>query len=414
MSERASQRRNLSQSVKAQDAKGQSSSEASGDQKRPRLVRWWLIFGAGLLIGWLVIGWGIWPVRWSNTSPASLRPQYQRLYVQLLADSYGRTNDVALVQQALADWDREELNTLLFRMESEAATAERRDRLADLRAALDLSTPEPTFLNMLMEQKLILLTSLIPLVMLVGAGGIALVPALQASGQSSENEDETTTDTLERPARSARKRAETEERRPTSELSSTKEHATGGTEPEAVEEKPADQEAVQQQAQTKVEQETASTNAAESENDKLEGRSPLRTSNDRRSQSESEDGGDAEDAGGTRNRKSTENKKNDGEPGSPFGVDPSPSQDFDIDEALGEEEQSTSQLDGFFDSDSLDTLFDVEDELDPLLEALSDSLPDMSIENLRQKCHTVNMYLQARYHLDEPISSESTSAVGND
>ncbi len=56
----------------------------------------------GLLIGWLIIGWGIWPVTYVNTDPSSLRADFKADYARMAVDSYARTNDVKLAQQRFA------------------------------------------------------------------------------------------------------------------------------------------------------------------------------------------------------------------------------------------------------------------------------------------------------------------------
>lgn len=42
----------------------------------------------GLLIGWFVIGWGLWPVKWVDASPADLQEVWRRDYLRMMIDSY--------------------------------------------------------------------------------------------------------------------------------------------------------------------------------------------------------------------------------------------------------------------------------------------------------------------------------------
>ncbi len=53
----------------------------------------------GLLLGWLIIGWGIWPVTYTDTDPSSLRADFKADYARMAVDSYARTPDVKLAQQ---------------------------------------------------------------------------------------------------------------------------------------------------------------------------------------------------------------------------------------------------------------------------------------------------------------------------
>jgi hypothetical protein len=45
-------------------------------------------FVVGLFIGLVVLGWGLWPVQWTNADPASLRPDLQEDYLRMTIDSY--------------------------------------------------------------------------------------------------------------------------------------------------------------------------------------------------------------------------------------------------------------------------------------------------------------------------------------
>ena len=45
-------------------------------------------FVVGLFIGLVVLGWGLWPVQWTNADPASLRSDLQEDYLRMTIDSY--------------------------------------------------------------------------------------------------------------------------------------------------------------------------------------------------------------------------------------------------------------------------------------------------------------------------------------
>ena len=55
-------------------------------------------FVVGLIFGLVVLGWGLWPVQWTNASPASLRPDLQNDYLRMAVDSFIRNpvNDLAI------------------------------------------------------------------------------------------------------------------------------------------------------------------------------------------------------------------------------------------------------------------------------------------------------------------------------
>jgi len=98
------------------------------------------IFGLGLLLGWLIIGWVLWPVEYYNTDPPDLRRIYQEAYISLVADSFSLNGDVQLARERLQGFDGEEIQdiilTLLERQEEDIT---RSQRLRDLARALGLS-----------------------------------------------------------------------------------------------------------------------------------------------------------------------------------------------------------------------------------------------------------------------------------
>jgi hypothetical protein len=55
-------------------------------------------FVVGLLIGLVVLGWGLWPVQWTNGTPSSLRPDLQDQYLVMVIDSFTKNpvNSVAI------------------------------------------------------------------------------------------------------------------------------------------------------------------------------------------------------------------------------------------------------------------------------------------------------------------------------
>jgi len=49
----------------------------------------------GLIIGLVVLGWGLWPVQWINAAPDNLHPGYQEMWTRMAIISYGATGDDA-------------------------------------------------------------------------------------------------------------------------------------------------------------------------------------------------------------------------------------------------------------------------------------------------------------------------------
>ena len=56
----------------------------------------------GILIGLIVLGWWLWPVKWTNASPEQLQKDYQADYLRMTIDSYIKNQDA---QTAKARWD---------------------------------------------------------------------------------------------------------------------------------------------------------------------------------------------------------------------------------------------------------------------------------------------------------------------
>ena len=61
-------------------------------------------FLVGLFIGLVVLGWGLMPVKWTDSRPHQLSQDYQELYIQMAADTYALNGDTAVVQNAFRDW----------------------------------------------------------------------------------------------------------------------------------------------------------------------------------------------------------------------------------------------------------------------------------------------------------------------
>jgi hypothetical protein len=98
------------------------------------------IFGLGLLLGWLIIGWVLWPVEYYDTDPPDLRRSHQEAYISLVADSFGLNGDVQLARERLRGFSDEEIREIILTLlERQGEDLAKSQRLRDLAQALALS-----------------------------------------------------------------------------------------------------------------------------------------------------------------------------------------------------------------------------------------------------------------------------------
>jgi hypothetical protein len=145
-----------------------------------------LTFVAGLLLGWMVIGWWLWPVQWANSDPWHLHPEHQKTFVGLVAEDFWRTSDVSRAMEALAGWDDQALADLLAKMQAQASSPEARQHLEALAEALMLPETEVDLLTSLLDQKAIILGALLSALPLVLAIALAVSPLVRNRRQPSE------------------------------------------------------------------------------------------------------------------------------------------------------------------------------------------------------------------------------------
>ncbi len=53
----------------------------------------------GLFIGWFIIGWGIWPVKWVDAEPSDLREDLKEDYLRMAIDLFTNRQDAALAKE---------------------------------------------------------------------------------------------------------------------------------------------------------------------------------------------------------------------------------------------------------------------------------------------------------------------------
>jgi len=104
----------------------------------------------GCIFGWMVVGWILFPVTWTNADPWDLRPGQKETYVSLVADSYSVNSDGDLARQRMEGFGNEEISDVLAKLIEErekAGDAEGKRRIQYLGTVLDstpsVATPSP-------------------------------------------------------------------------------------------------------------------------------------------------------------------------------------------------------------------------------------------------------------------------------
>ena len=117
------------------------------ENKRPSWVIPVIGFLVGLLIGWWVIGWWLWPVTWTNALPVDLKASDRDQYLLMVAESYAATRNANEARARLSSWPPDLLAEHLANLQARAASnpqqAAQVQALADLVGAARPSTTGP-------------------------------------------------------------------------------------------------------------------------------------------------------------------------------------------------------------------------------------------------------------------------------
>src|SRR5947199_2062745 len=88
----------------------------------------------GLLVGWMFLGWVLFPVNYIDGNPTQLAAKYKSDYVQMVADSYAIDQDLNAAQRRLLGFDKPEIARILSQLKADgngAPRTARAQRLAD-------------------------------------------------------------------------------------------------------------------------------------------------------------------------------------------------------------------------------------------------------------------------------------------
>jgi len=73
-------------------------------------------FVVGLLVGWFVMGWYLFPVKYSETYPSDLRSDIADDYILMVAEAYASTHDLRTAAKRLRYWEPETLAVRIRQM----------------------------------------------------------------------------------------------------------------------------------------------------------------------------------------------------------------------------------------------------------------------------------------------------------
>jgi hypothetical protein len=96
----------------------------------------------GWLVGWIVFGWLIWPVSWTDADPYDLRQEHKETYISMVADSYVINLDRELAEERMAGFEEEESRATLVALiekREDVGDTEGAQNLRELAAALGVS-----------------------------------------------------------------------------------------------------------------------------------------------------------------------------------------------------------------------------------------------------------------------------------
>ncbi len=102
-----------------------------------------VVFGLGLLLGWWLLGWWVYPVVWTDAAPADLHAEWQRTYVQLVADTYVRDDDLEAARWRLDGIQGEALADVLSHLVFAGADPMGRQNARRLATNLAVALAEP-------------------------------------------------------------------------------------------------------------------------------------------------------------------------------------------------------------------------------------------------------------------------------
>lgn len=149
-----------------------------------------IIVIAMLAVG-VALAWRFWFSGQQDDTAAPSAATAEEVLIDQVAAEYWQSGDAVRAQEQLAGLDANSLAQLIAKMEADAPDETTRQHLIVLRTALNLPSIEPSLLDTLLEQKMILVSLVASGALLLGAITLSVLPAIQqASAQAAQQRRE--------------------------------------------------------------------------------------------------------------------------------------------------------------------------------------------------------------------------------
>jgi len=151
-----------------------------------------ILLGAGvalLVLFALLIGWVMGSANQPKTAAWHTSPQYEKMYLAMVADKYARTGDLAQVQRDLAGASPAEVARILDSLQRETTDTTRRQRLAALADTVRPPVTQTSYVPLLINQPVFLLSLFFSLTPMLVALGLVIGPYVRQQLRATEGKN---------------------------------------------------------------------------------------------------------------------------------------------------------------------------------------------------------------------------------
>lgn len=141
-------------------------------------------FVVGLLVGWWLLGVWLLPVEWEDAAPVDLHPDYQKIFISAVADSYSIHGEAELARAVLSErWEDKDLAKVIGELKAETADEAQVQRLDALAQALGISpvaSAEPPAQKPSLVSRLLPICGVLLVIVLVVVVALLIVRLMQS------------------------------------------------------------------------------------------------------------------------------------------------------------------------------------------------------------------------------------------